>query len=140
MKKAGLYSLFSLLMFFAPSCGKNRNPIPNVLVDLSVNINNPGYISLTIPGGYMYFSGGSRGIIAFRKSSDEFNAFDRHCPYEAENSCGIMSVQSDNVTMKCGCCETTFSLYDGTLQAGPASNPAKMYGTSFDGTNLRIYN
>jgi nitrite reductase/ring-hydroxylating ferredoxin subunit len=124
----------------AISCGKDRNTIPNVLVDISVNINNPGYISLQVPGGYMYFSGGSRGIVCFRTSTEEFMAYDRHCPYEPENSCGILSVQSDNVTMKCGCCASTFSLYDGSLQSGPAINPVRRYSTSFDGSNLRIYN
>lgn len=140
MKKLCRYGLLGFLLLSAFSCGKNKATIPNVLVDITANINNPGYIDLTITGGHMYFSGGSRGIIAFRKSPDEFNAFDRHCPYEAEKTCGILSVQSDNVTMKCACCESTFSLYDGSLQAGPASNPIKMYSTSFDGTNLRIYN
>lgn len=140
MKKSGRYGILLLFVLLSVTCGKNRTPIPNVLVDITININNPGYIDLTATGGYMYLSGGSRGLIVFRKSPDEFAAYDRHCPYEAENSCGIMSVQSDNVNMKCACCETTFSLYDGTLQNGPATNPAKTYGTTFDGINLHIYN
>lgn len=140
MKKAGRYGILFLLLFSAFSCGKDRTPIPNVLVDITVNINNPGYISLTVTGGHMYLSGGSRGIIVFRTSPDAFAAYDRHCPYEAEKSCGILSVQSDNVTMKCACCASTFSLYDASLQDGPAVNPVRVYSTSFDGTNLRIYN
>jgi nitrite reductase/ring-hydroxylating ferredoxin subunit len=111
-----------------------------VLVDITVNINNPGYIDLTIAGGHHYFDGGSRGIIAYRKSTEEFVAYDRHCPYKAEDACGVLSVQSDNVTMKCACCASVFSIYDGSLQSGPASNPLKTYNASFDGTNLRIYN
>lgn len=140
MKKGAKYILLCLFSVLSFSCGKDRSFIPNVLVDITVNINNPGYISLTATGGYMYFSGGSRGIIAFRNSPDGFIAFDRHCPYEADNTCGILSVQSDNVSMKCACCETTFSLYDGSLQAGPAVNPVRTYNTTFDGTTLRIYN
>jgi nitrite reductase/ring-hydroxylating ferredoxin subunit len=133
-------ALTILLVLSGFSCGKNRNQIPNVLVDITVNINNPGYYTLTAVGGYMYFSGGSRGIIAFRKSTDAFNAFDRHCPYEPEKSCGILSVQSDNVTMKCACCASVFSLWDGSLQSGPAYQPLKTYNTTFDGTTLSIYN
>ena len=97
-------------------------------------------MTLTVVGGYMYFSGGSRGIIAFRNSTDEFNAFDRHCPYEPEESCGILSMESNDVTMKCACCASIFSLYDGSLQSGPAFQPLKKYTTTFDGTTLRIYN
>ena len=122
------------------SCGKQQSTIPNVLVDITVNINNPGYINLTVVGGNMYFSGGSRGIIAFRNSTDEFKAYDRHCPYQPENSCAILSIENNNVTMKCSCCSSTFSMFDGSLQSGPAIQPVKRYNTTFDGTNLRIYN
>lgn len=132
--------LLIVFILFFTACGKDRNVIPNVLVDITVNINNPGYINLTVTGGNMYFSGGSRGIICFRKSTDEFIAFDRHCPYEPEESCGILSVQSDNVTMRCACCASTFSLFDGSLQSGPAFQPVRIYKTEFDGTILRIYN
>lgn len=133
-------TIFILFVLFSISCGKNRSTIPNVLVDITVNVNNPSYMNLTVVGGYMYFSGGSRGIIAFRKSTDEFNAFDRHCPYQAEETCGILSIQSDNVTMKCACCASVYSLYDGALISGPASQPLKRYTTTFDGSTLRIYN
>jgi nitrite reductase/ring-hydroxylating ferredoxin subunit len=129
-----------LFVLFAFSCGKNRSQIPNVLVDITVNVNNPSYMTLTAVGGFMYFSGGSRGIIVFRTSTEEFNAFDRHCPYEPEETCGVLSMQSDNVTMKCACCASIFSLYNGSLQSGPAVQPLKKYTTTFDGTNLRIYN
>jgi nitrite reductase/ring-hydroxylating ferredoxin subunit len=129
-----------LLIFTSLSCAKNKNPIPNVLVDITVNINNPSYMTLTVVGGWMYFSGGSRGIVAFRKSTDAFNCFDRHCPYEPEDPCGVLSVQSDNVTMKCACCASVFSLWDGSLQSGPAIQPLKLYNSTFDGTTLHIYN
>jgi nitrite reductase/ring-hydroxylating ferredoxin subunit len=132
--------IFILLVLFGISCGKNQTQIPNVLVDITVNINNPSYMTLTAVGGYMYFSGGSRGIVVFRSTNDEFNAFDRHCSYEPEETCGVLSVQSDNVTMKCACCASVFSLYYGSLQSGPAVQPIKRYNTTFDGTTLRVYN
>lgn len=134
------HKIYILLIISSFGCSKNRSTIPNVLVDITVNVNNPSYMTLTAVGGYMYFSGGSRGIIAFRNGTETVNAFDRHCPYQAEETCGVLSVQSDNVTMKCACCESIFSLWDGSLQSGPASNPLKMYNTTFDGTTLRIYN
>src|SRR5687768_13292985 len=96
----GMRGYFSKAFLLIPallvciSCGKDRGVIPNVLVDLTVNINNPGYINLTAVGGWMYMNGGSRGIVVYRYSPDEFNAFDRHCPYEPENACGILAVAS----------------------------------------------
>jgi nitrite reductase/ring-hydroxylating ferredoxin subunit len=132
--------LTAFFVFTLITCGKDRGFIPNVLVDISVNINSPGYINLTAVGGWMYFNGGSRGLLVYRYSPEQFNAFDRHCPFEPEQSCGILSVASDNVSLKCACCETTFLMLDGSLQAGPAVQPIRRYSTSFDGSILRIYN
>jgi nitrite reductase/ring-hydroxylating ferredoxin subunit len=134
------YSIALLLLITWVSCGKNRGVIPNVLVDITVNINNPSYISLTAVGGWMYFGGGSRGIVVYRYSTEQFNAFDRHCPHEPENTCGVLSVGSDNVSLNCGCCASSFLLIDGSLQNGPAVQPIRRYSTSFDGSILRIYN
>lgn len=127
-------------MLVSVRCGKDRGVIPNVLVDISVNINNPSYISLTAVGGWMYFSGGSRGIVVYRYSNDQFNAFDRHCPYEPENTCGVLSLTSDNISVKCACCDSKFLLTDGSLQNGPAVQPIRRYQTTFNGSILRIYN
>jgi nitrite reductase/ring-hydroxylating ferredoxin subunit len=132
-----LLGLFMLI----PGCKNNQNTIPEVLVDIQVNINNPGYFSLQAIGGWMYLSGGSRGIIVYRKSTNEFMAWERHCPFQPEDACGQVSVDSSNVFAVDYCCGSKFLITDGSIVNGPATLGLKMYQTSYDGfAILRIYN
>lgn len=132
-------SMASMLLII--SCKKQNNQIPEVLVDIQVNINNPGYISLQVTGGWMYFDGGSRGIIVYRRSQDEFLAYDRHCTYQPEATCGQVAVDSTNIIAVDACCGSKFILTDGSVQSAPATMALKRYQTYWDGSSiLRIYN
>lgn len=137
-------SSFALILFFSVfvSCNKDNDQIPEVLVDIQVNINNPGYFTLQAIGGWMYFDGGSRGILVYRKSTDEFMAFDRHCPYDPTNPCGRVAVDSsNNVIAKDDCCGSSFLMTDGSPASGAASRGLKQYQVYWDGMGiLRIYN
>ncbi len=139
LRNIGFIVLIGLLII---GCRRDRNNvIPNVLVDIEFNINNPEYINLTAVGGSMYLSGGSRGIVVYRLSQDEFVAMDRHCPYNPEDACGQVEFDSSSaVILKDNCCGSQFLITDGSLQSGPATNSLKRYQTFFDGTILRIYN
>ncbi|HCA82398.1 MAG TPA: hypothetical protein DEP18_01325 [Flavobacteriales bacterium] len=140
MKKSALF--FTFLACFLFSCRKDDDRIPDVLVDISVNINNPGYFNLQAIGGWMYFEGGSRGILVYRRSQDEFMAYDRHCPWEPANPCGKITVDtSSNIIARDACCGSAFVMTDGSVSQGPASRPLKQYLVYWDGLSiLRIYN
>lgn len=133
---------FFLFSIFFYSCKKDNDQIPEVLVDIQVNINNPGYYSLQAVGGWMYFDGGSRGILVYRRSQDEFMAYDRHCPYDPGNSCGKVNVDTSNNVMAVDpCCSSTFLLTDGSVVSGSAPRGLKQYMVYWDGMSmLRIYN
>jgi nitrite reductase/ring-hydroxylating ferredoxin subunit len=138
MIKNSLYLLFIIIF---SSCSKNDNSnIPLVPVNLNLHINDPAYINITVPGGWIYINGGSRGIIVYRLSNDEFNAYDRHCTYDSSNSCALVSVDISNITGLDDCCGSKFILTDGSVTQGPASLPLKQYNTSFNGSVLSIFN
>lgn len=129
------------LGFFA--CGKNnQNPVPNIPLDITIDISLPSYIALQGVSGYTYVNGGSRGIIVYRKSIDEFVAFDRHSPMDPEGTCPLPLYPDFNnfLELKDSCNNAVFSLYDGS----PVSNSQfglRQYATQFNGSNLlRIYN
>lgn len=130
-------------MTFLFGCGKNRqNPVPNIPLDITIDINLPSYNALQGVGSYTYVTGGSRGIIVYRKSLGEFVAFDRHSPADPNGTCP-QPLYPDNANflqLKDSCNNATFSLYDGS----PISNSEfglRQYATQFNGTNLlRIYN
>lgn len=137
--KKWLYILLFVLTSFGCSKDKNSN-IPLVNVNLTIYTNDPAFNIISVPGGWTYVNGGSRGIIIFRVSNDQFNAYDRHCTYDSSNSCALVSVDVTNIVGLDDCCGSKFLLNDGSVTNGPASLPLKQYQTSFDGQVLRIFN
>ena len=126
----------------AKSCVKNNNLVPYVHVDLYLNLYLPSYSSLNAIGGWAYVSGGSRGIIVYRQSSDLFATYDRHCTFNADNPCGQASVDSTNSFVECSCDSSQYQLYDGLVIQGPATYSLKNYRTNFDvmTNQLHIFN
>ncbi len=140
MLKLIKYSFFVIILLYPTiGCKKSNNVIPYVDVYISININNPAYFKLTSVGGWTYLSGGSKGIIAFRKDQDTFMAYDRHSTYNVDDGC-ILAVDSSNVFAEDPCSGSQFLLNDGSVLNGPATFPMQQYKTSFDGQVLQIYN
>lgn len=138
--KNWLYILIIPILLFN-SCKKDENSnIPLVVVNVVIYINDPAYNNITVPGGWTYLNGGSRGLIVYRASNDAFKAYDRHCTYDATSSCALVSIEVNNITGLDDCCGSKFRITDGAVTQGPANLPLKEYQTSFDGNTLRIYN
>lgn len=132
-----------LVLFVFLGCRKKKfHPVPNVPTDITIDINLPSYNALTGVSGWTYVNGGSRGIIVFRRSTDQFLAFDRHSPADPDGTCPEpLSPDPDNfLTLVDSCNNATFSLYDGS----PISNSEfglRAFQTSWDGnSSLRIFN
>lgn len=132
-----------LILFFSSmlSCQKEENNnIPLTQVDINIVLDDPDYIRLKTIGGWEYISGGSRGIIIYRLSENDFQAYDRHCTFQPSNTCALVSVDANNITASDDCCGSSFLLQNGSVSKPPANTALKSYNTSFDGTNLRITN
>ncbi|MBL7890942.1 MAG: hypothetical protein JNL24_15415 [Bacteroidia bacterium] len=128
-------------IFFLFSCKKEtENTVPNAAVDIYIYINNPSYTNLTSVGGWVYITGGVRGIVVYRKSNTEIAAYERNCTYQSSNACATVYVDNSNIIAKDTCCGSQFSIYDGSVLQGPAGIPLKPYNTTFDGNLLHIYN
>ena len=116
--------------------------MPNVPVDVTIDLSFPSYSALQGVSGYTYVNGGSRGIIVYRKSLDEFVAFDRHSPADIEGTCVEPLYPDANNFLELidSCNNARFSLYDGS----PISNSEyglRQYATQYNGSNiLRIFN
>ncbi len=130
--------IFFLMLSFA-GCKKDKDEIPNVYVDIYLYTIDPAFSPLNAISGYTTVAGGSNGILIFRKSQNEFMAYDRHCPYNTSEKnqvtvdvSGLIAVDSK--------CNSKFLITDGSPNSGPAANPLKRYQTAFDGTVLHIYN
>lgn len=136
-KKLLAYLLLITLSF--TNCDKERERIPYVYVNIQKALDDPELNSLLIPGNYEYLTGGVNGIILYRFNSDEFLAWERTCPYKPSENCRI-EVDESNSFAICPCCETKYSLIDGSPVSGPSNYSLKAYKTFFDGLIIRIYN
>jgi nitrite reductase/ring-hydroxylating ferredoxin subunit len=123
------------------ACKKDQvGGVPPTSVDISININLPAYADLAVPGGWLYLTGGSQGIIVYRVNNDEFVAMDRHCPYQPQNSCKVVVDDTQVIARDTACCGSAYLIIDGSVSQGPSSFGLKRYNTLFNGTTLRIYN
>lgn len=160
MKKSIRYiataTLAIALVFILANCNKNnnnqQNDIPNVPVSVTVNMNLPEYLSLQSQGGWAYIEGGVKGIVLYHHYDDNFYALERNCPYQPFDSCATVTVELNNVFLRCGhyksdtdttwvpCCNSHFSLEAGYLISGPARYPLKNYRISRSGNVLYVTN
>jgi hypothetical protein len=130
-----------LLVIFALSCKKDDRPqIPNVYVNLNLDISSTLYIELNSVGGWVNLTGGYKGITVYRMSTDEFVAFERCCPYDPDVSAARVTVDTAGLTLSDAVCGSRFLILDGSVINGPATSPLKQYHADFDGDFLHIYN
>lgn len=139
-----IFFLFCLIGFVAlPSCKKesdSQDRIPYVPVNLILYSSEPGFFPLSTPGGWIYTAGGSKGLIVYRKTMDEFVVLERHCPYTPSNSCSRVSINSSQILAVDSCCGSEFVIADGSISKGPATLPLLRYSATFDGHRLLIQN
>ena len=132
--------LFALSAIMWSGCKKDGDAVPNVAVNLVLSTTDVEFNDLNAVGGWIYLIGGSRGIVVYRLSLDEFMAYDRHCTYTPSESCGTIEVDQSGIIAEDPCCGSKFILTDGSVAGDPAEIPLKRYQTSFDGNLLHIYN
>lgn len=107
-----------------------------------INISLPQYIDLQNVGSYAFVNGGSKGIIVYRMSYDQFIAFDRHSPAEKSYDCAmpLTPTEENFLELSDTCSAARFSLLDGSAIEG-SDVGLRQYMTYFDGgTKVRIYN
>lgn len=137
------YFLFGLLFtsLFLNSCKENNYPIPDVPVNLSINLDLPSYSELNSPGGHAYVDGGSRGIIVYR-NFDEFVALDRHSTYNSTDECAVVDINPINSFELIDTCSgSSFSILSGVVLSGPAQYGLRRYNAYWDGAyTVTIFN
>ncbi len=133
-----------LILVITNSCKKDKQSenVPKVYVDLLLQLNLPSYTALNTINNWVYVNGGNRGIIVYRRTSQDFVALERNCTYDPEKSTATVEVQSNNITAIDSVCGSKFQITDGSVTQGPASRSLVQYHTDFDAGNntLHIYN
>jgi hypothetical protein len=134
--KLSLYSLFFLL-----ACGDNTaiTPIITVPINKIIDLNNLPYQRLQFDNGYVYETGGLRGLLIYRKNATTYYVYDRACTYNLQNSCEKIEVDGSGFFLFDACCKSKFD-WEGQPTAGVARTNLVRYQTSLSGSLLYINN
>jgi nitrite reductase/ring-hydroxylating ferredoxin subunit len=133
--------LLLTLLLFLVACKKDENDVRSSGVDEYLNLNEPSYLDLNVPGNYIYYPAGTRGIIVYRRSNTEFVAYERSCPYDPQNSTGLVTVETTLTSAADSTCGSRFSIYDGSIINGPTNQSLSQYRTELlQGNVLHIFN
>ncbi|WOK06469.1 hypothetical protein RT717_25675 [Imperialibacter roseus] len=137
---ASVFGVLAVVLIFAQCSESNTGPnIPPKIVNIEINLSNLQYQSLRQVGGFVYLSGGNKGLIVYRQSQSEYRVWDRICTYGPGKECEVVTMNSSGFYMEDLCCKSTFDL-DGYPTAGPAKYPLVEYRAVSDGTFLYISN
>ena len=130
--------LFIIFLLLFSNCKKNDNAVPYVYVNFYVSLSSPQFSSLTSVGGWVYVTGGVKGIVIYRNSIEEFCAFDRACTNKP--AVERVNVEPNGITAIDSVCGSRFLLIDGSVVNGPARISLTRYKTYFTGTTLQVTN
>lgn len=134
--------ILSLLILAGCKEDDEDERVPRIQTDFTINLDLPEFTDLLNPGGWMTFSGGSRGVIIYRVNLDEFVAYDRHCTHNVPQGCRV-NVEESGLTAKDeDCCGSVFDIFTGNAVEGPAQFPLQAFRTQFNPNNntLRVFN
>jgi hypothetical protein len=145
------YALILVLFVGLSACKKNQqtiDPIPDVPVNITINMALPKYSHLLNANTFVFEDGGVKGVAIVHYKDEEYYAFERCCTYESSKSCAQVEVDSSIMIFRCGqtttagfqkCCDSKF-LFDGNVFNGPATYGLKMYTLTKQGSLITITN
>lgn len=121
---------------------RQRNPyLPEAHFKEVINMNLPLYNKLKNPLSYIEITRegiGLRGIIVIN-TGNSFMAWEKACPNVPLSDCSIMEIM-DNISVKCPCNQSVYSLINGAPISGEAHYSLLNYRVSQNGTILTIEN
>ena len=135
-----LFLILAAALFYSCKKEEQQPDIPYVYVNFSLNPNSTQYFHLNAVNGWETVFGGYNGILIFRKSINEFMAFERACPYDPLVKGAQIRVDTSSVTCYCPICGSKYILTDGSPYDGPSHWPLKPYTAIYDGNILYISN
>lgn len=129
-----------ILLIISSGCEKNNDYIPNIYVNIDIDLSLPEYSELNALGNSIFIEGGNAGLIIYHFASNEYKVYDRNCSYQPSLACAYIDSVNSSVAY-CGCCTSAFLLHlDGTAANAPALLPLKKYNCILENQILHIFN
>ena len=134
-----IWTILLLACLPLSSCRDTPGVIPYVDVNVDLNLGLPAYNSLNFPGNWLYISGGSRGLIVYRYTLDEFVVLDRRATFAVGAGCQC-TLSEDGYTILDPCSDSQWYIFDGSIIQGPTTAPLERYTTTWIPPVLSIQN
>lgn len=134
-------SLCLLFVALATSCGGDeRCAVPIGITNFQIEPNAAYYSGLNVVGGYIYLTGGHRGVVVVRTGIDQFKAYERSCPADT-NTAVVVSGDWGSSLLECPKCHTCFIVdAEGVpMDGGTTHCPLYQYSTSYTGGVLYVF-
>ena len=130
-----------ILLLSQATCDNRVQNIPYIPVNFDINLDLPAYNTLTFPSEHLLLEGGSKGLIVYAYTSDQFVVLDRHSTFDINLGCRV-NVDSDGLMIsdESDCSESKWLIIDGSVSQGPALLPLHRYNTSWNPPILSVYN
>ncbi len=108
--------------------------------NFTIEPNSAYYYGLNNVGGYMYLTGGHRGVVVVRTAYDRFVAYERTCP-DDNTSAVVVSGDWGSAILECPECHSCFIVEaEGMpLEGSATSCPLYQYSTMYSGGILYVY-
>jgi len=131
--------IFILTFILLLSCESNGdiNEYCDIIKTETINLSNPQFINIQVPGGWSYSNGSVKGLVLYNYGNS-FKAFSRECPHDF--CAGKLSVVN-NIKLVCPCDDAEFSILDGSPQtAGIKETVCEFRVIKTSSTTLKITN
>ena len=134
-----LAASIAIALFSACEGDNWQDPIPYVLVDTLINLNNQQYQALRLDRGFVEILGGYRGIIIYRENAADYRAFEKASPHRVDEACAEIVVDQSRLFMR-ELCDNSIYDFQGNPSGGVAQFPLRRYNTQLEGDLLYIFN
>ena len=131
--------LIILYTLMACTPAVEQSNIPNVPVNIEVDLSSIDSEPLQHIGGFIYLDGGVRGITLIRSGLTEYVALDRNCTFQPKEANSIVNMDDSGFFLEDSTCTSIFDI-NGFPSSGPAPFPLKKYEISRAGDLLFIFN
>lgn len=111
-----IFPFLIIILFLACESDGGNNQYCDIVKTEIINLSNPQFINIQVPGGWAYANGSVKGLVIYN-FGNSFKAFSRECPQDThEASCNPLLSVVNNIKLVCPCNDAEFSILDGSPQ------------------------
>lgn len=109
MKKI-IVLLLTVLLYNCTDNNIQNNCFVNVSLNQTINLSNPEFINIQVPGGHTITNISGRRVVIIRRTSSAYKAFDLECP---EKDC-TTPMSFDGLKLICACSKKEYNSLNGS--------------------------